>query len=79
MCVPGVNFKVVRKAVLIEDMVELAGIDTQAVLIADIHGDGAILLQVPDVLVDKSQRRIGRIFSLYVGHRNPVPGRQIEI
>src|SRR5271168_1393026 len=46
-----IDFEAVRDSVLIEKIMELAGINAQAVLIAYVHGDGAILLQVFDVLI----------------------------
>ncbi len=52
----GINFKCVRDSIVIEDGVQLACIDAQSVLIADVHGYGAILLEVADVLIDECQR-----------------------
>jgi hypothetical protein len=40
----GIDLKTICNSVLIEDVVQLDGIEAQAVLIAHIHGDGAILL-----------------------------------
>jgi len=34
---------------------QLPGVDAQSVLIADVDGDGFVLFQVADVLIDKSQ------------------------
>jgi hypothetical protein len=39
-----VNLKAVHDSVVVEDIVQLGCIEAQAVLIAHIHGDGAILL-----------------------------------
>ena len=48
-----IDLKAVRDAILVEDLVQLAGIDAQAVLIAHVDGDGAILPQIADVLIDE--------------------------
>jgi hypothetical protein len=48
--------------------------DAQPVLIADVDGDGFVLFQVADVLVDKSQRSVGRPFGDYVLLNPPVYG-----
>ena len=52
----GVNFKTVRDSVVVEDIVELRGVEPQAVLIAYVHCNGAVLPQIADILVDKGQR-----------------------
>ena len=56
----GVDFKAVRDAVGVEYVVQLDGVEAQAILVADIHGDGAVLAQISDVLIDEGQRRVGR-------------------
>ena len=74
-----INFKAVNNSVAVEYIVQLPGIDAQAVLISHIHGDRSILLEVPDVLIDEDQGRIGREFCLYLRHRNSVLRRQVKI
>ena len=51
----GIDFKCIRDPVAIEDGVELACVDAQAILIAYVHGDGSVLLEISDVLIDKGQ------------------------
>ena len=75
----GVNLKAVRDSIVIEDVVQLGGVEAQSVLIAHVHRDGAILLQISDVLIDESQRRVGRVFRHDLRLRNAVLGWQIEI
>jgi hypothetical protein len=52
----GVDFEAVYDAVVIENGMEFAGIDAQTVLIAYIHSNGAILLKIADVLINKGER-----------------------
>jgi len=52
----GVDFKTVCDAVAIENRVQLGGIDSQAILIAYVHCNGAVLLQIADILIYKRQR-----------------------
>jgi len=52
----GVDLKTVCDSVAIEDIVQLRGIEPQSVLIAHVYRDGGVLLEIPDVLIDKSQR-----------------------
>ncbi len=59
---PGVDLERVRNAVLIEDVVQLPGVDAQSILIAHVDRDGSIPLQLKDVLVDERQRRVGGPF-----------------
>ena len=56
-----IDLETVRNFVLVEDIVQLAGIYAQAVLIAHIHCDGAILLQISDALINEHQGRIRRV------------------
>ena len=58
----GINLEAVRDSILIEHIVQLGGIDSQSVLVADVDRDGAISAQISDVLIDESQRRIRRPF-----------------
>ena len=52
----GVDLKAVCDSVVIEDGVQLGGIESQSILVAHVHSDGAILLQIADVLIDEGQR-----------------------
>jgi signal transduction histidine kinase len=47
----GINLEAVCDSVAIEDVVELGGIESQAILIAHIHCNGTVLLEIPDVLM----------------------------
>lgn len=40
----GIDFKCIRDPIVIEDGVEFACVDAQAILITDVHRDGAIQL-----------------------------------
>ncbi len=73
-----IEFKPVRDAVRVEDIMEFASIDSQAVLIAYIDGDGFVLTQIIDVLIDEGEGRVGRPFRNDLGLRNAVFGRQVE-
>ena len=57
-----VHFKTIRNSILIKNVVQLAGIDSQTILITDIDRDGAVLAQASNILIDKSERRIRRPF-----------------
>ena len=52
----GIDFKCVCESIVVEDHVEFACINAQTILIADVHGDGAVLLEIADVLIDECQR-----------------------
>jgi hypothetical protein len=52
----GVDFKTVCDAVVIENCMQLGGIESQSILIAYVHCDGAVLFQIADILIDKGQR-----------------------
>jgi hypothetical protein len=58
---------------------QLLGVDAQSVLIAHVDGDGFVLFQVADVLVDKSQRSVGPPLGGYVLLNLPVFSGHIEI
>src|ERR1035441_10771690 len=64
-----IDFKAVRDSILVENIMQLAGIDAQAVLISHIHGDRAILLEISDVLIDEDQWRISRDGCLFTTGR----------
>ena len=42
---------------------QFSGVDSEAVLVAHVHRDGAVLLQIADVLLYEDQGRIGRVFA----------------
>ena len=75
----GIDFKAVRNSVVVEDIVQLARIDSQSVLISNVHRNGAVLLKISNVLVDKDQWRIGYKLRLDFRQRNAILGGQIEI
>jgi len=50
-----IDLETVCDSVFIEDFVQLRGIEPKAILIAHVHGDGAVLLEIADVLFDKGQ------------------------
>ena len=55
----GVDLKAVCNSVVIQDLVQLDRVEAQSILIADVDRDGAVLLQVSDVLVDEDKRGVG--------------------
>ena len=50
-----INLEAVCDSVVIEDFVQFRGIEPKAILIAHVHCDGAVLLEIADVLFDKGQ------------------------
>ena len=58
----GIDLKGVCNPIVIEDIVQPDGIEAQTVLVADVHSDGAVLLEIARVLIDKGQRRVCREF-----------------
>ena len=75
----GVDLEAVCNSVVVEDGVQLDRIEAQTVLVAHVHRDGAILLEVADVLIHKGQRCVRRVFRDNLWLRNAVLGRQIEV
>ncbi len=57
-----VDFEAVCYPVLVEYVVQFGGIGAQAVLVSDVNGDGAVLAQVTDILIDKCERGVRRPF-----------------
>ena len=51
----GVDFKTVCDAVVVENRVQLGGIESQSILIANVHRNGTVLLQIATVLIDKGE------------------------
>ena len=43
----GINLEAVRDSILVQNIVELAGIDSQTVLVAHVNGNGAVLRRLP--------------------------------
>src|SRR5689334_23179514 len=74
---PRIDVERIRDAVLIEGVVQPAGIDAQAVLVADVDRDGPISLQLHNVLVDECEWRVGG--PLCQNRRRLVTDRQIKI
>ena len=70
----GIDLESIWNAVTVEDVMQFPGVDAQSVLIADVDGDGFVLFQVADVLVDKSQWSVGRPLGDYVLLNLPVSG-----
>ena len=48
-----VYLETVLYPVFIEDLMEFGGVHSEAVLVAHIQGDGLILSQIVDILIDK--------------------------
>jgi hypothetical protein len=74
-----IDLEGVGDAVTVEDVVQLTRVDPQAVLVAHIHGDGAVLAQIADVLVDEGERRIGGPFGDHIGLGHAVLGGKVKI
>lgn len=51
-----VDLKAVCDSVVIQNGMQLPGVDAQAILVAHVHSDGAVLFEIADVLIDKGQR-----------------------
>ena len=74
-----IDLEPVRDAIAVQHIVQLGSVEAQAVLVANIDRDGAVLPKIADVLVDKGQRSVGRPFCHDLRLRNAVFGRQVEI
>ncbi len=74
-----VDLEAVRDPVRVEGLVELAGIDPQAVLIAHVHRDRAVLPEVADVLIDEGERRVRGPLREDVRLRRAILRRQVEV
>ena len=74
-----VDLEGVGETIFVEDIVELAGVEAKVVLVAYVHGDGVILAQVGDVLIDEGEWGVGGPFGEDVGLRDAVFGGQVEI
>ena len=53
-----VDLKAVSNSVVIQDFVQLDGVEAQAILIADVDRDRSVLLQVSNVLVNERKRAV---------------------
>ena len=51
-----IDLETVCDSVVIKDFVQLRGIEPQAILIAYVHSDSAVLFEIADVLFGKGQR-----------------------
>jgi hypothetical protein len=51
----GKDLEGVGDAVAIENVVELAGVDAQAILITNVNGDCLVLAQIANVLIDECE------------------------
>ena len=74
-----IDLEAVGDSVFIEDVMQLAGIGAQAILVAHVHGDGTVLAEIADVLIDEGQGRIGRPLRQHIRLRHAIFRRQIEI
>src|SRR5579875_1092765 len=74
----GVDLKAVGDTVAVQDRMQLASVNAQAVLITDVHRNGTVLLEVADVLIDKGKRRIRSELCDDLRLRNTVLGGQVE-
>ena len=66
-------------AVLVDDFMQFACIHAKAVLVAHIHRNRPILLNVSNILIHEGQRRVGFEFGLHFRNRNPILCKQVEI
>src|SRR5512146_2418594 len=74
-----VNLKAVRNSIRIQNVVKFGGVGLQTILVAHVNRNCSILAQVSDVLINESQRRIGRELGDNVGLGFAILDRQIEI
>src|SRR5271165_6358483 len=75
----GIDLEAVYDSIVIQYVMELRCVHSQPILIADVHGDAAILLQIPNVLIHESQRRVRRPLSEDVRLRRTIFHRQVKI
>ena len=75
----GVDLKLVRNSVVIQERMQLDGIDAQTILVAHVHRNGAILLEVSYVLIHEGKRRIRGELRDDFRLRNTVFCWQVEI
>src|SRR5689334_3665691 len=54
----GIDLKMVGDSVVIQNRMQLDGIEAQAVLIAHVHRNSAVLFEVSDVLINEGKRCI---------------------
>jgi hypothetical protein len=74
-----IHLEAVRDSVPIENVMQLAGIDSQTVLITHIDCNCAILAETSDVLIHKSERGIRRPFRENVRLRRTVLHREVQV
>jgi len=73
-----INFEAVRDSILVENIMQFAGIGAQSVLVAHIECDRTILAKISNVLIHESQRRIGGPFRQDIRLRLAVLGRKSQ-
>jgi len=74
-----IDFEAVGDTVFVKDIVEFGGVDSQSILVADIHRNSAIPLQIGNVLVDEGEGGVGGPFGQDVGLGHSVFGGKVEI
>jgi len=75
----GIDLEAVRDAVPIEHLVQLAGVEPEAVLVAHVHRDAVVHAEIADVLVHEGERRIGRPLRQHVRPGGAILRGQVEI
>src|ERR1035438_541929 len=75
----GIDLEGMGDAVSVQDVMQLACVGPQTVLVSHIHGDGPILPQTADVLVDERQWRVGSPLGDHILPYRSVLRRQIEV
>jgi hypothetical protein len=75
----GIDLEGMGDAVRVQDVMQLACVDPQTVLVSHIHGDGPVLPQITDVLVDESQGSVCSSLGDYILPDRPVLSWQIEV
>ena len=74
-----IDFEAVRNSVLVQQVMQLAGVRSQPVLVSHIYRYASILSETSDVLVHESQRRIRRPLREDVRLGRAVLRRQVEV
>ena len=74
-----VDLEAVRDSVFIKNVMQLGRIGAQAVLIAHVDRDSAILAQISNVLVDEGQWSVRRPLRHHIRLQHSVLHRQIKI
>src|SRR5215472_3561657 len=74
-----IHFEAVRDSIPFKNVMQLAGIDSQTVLLTHIDRNCVILAQTSDVLIHKSERGIRRPFRENVGLDRTVLQREVQV